>query len=120
MIVDLVSWPFRVALFVLWFTKEVIVSTFAVLRDIASPGTGSTPRVVRLELGRTRDPRVLGISTLITLTPGTLTMGTCDSGAGRRALLVHSLYHADTDSCLSDLQDMDQRMVGAVRLRRQP
>lgn len=108
--------PFRVIAFALWFAKEIVVCSLAVVRDSLTPGHASTPRVVRMELGEVGDLHVTMISILITMTPGTLTLGQVGDGTGRRELLVHSMYHGDNESALADLHDMDQRMARSVRI----
>ena len=108
--------PIRVPAFALWFAKEIVVSSLAVVRDSLTPGHASTPRVVRMELGEVSDLHVTMISILITLTPGTLTLGQLGDGTGFREILVHSMYHENNEDALVDLHDMDQRMARSVRI----
>lgn len=108
--------PVRVLAFALWFSAEILRSSGKVFGDILSPGVGATPRVVRLPLGGAGDGHVTMLGVLITLTPGTLTLGLVDEPGGGRSLLVHSMYHADTASALADLGGMDRRMMRAVRI----
>lgn len=112
--------PLRVIAFALWFAKEIVVSSLSVVRDALTPGRAATPRVVRMELGEVGDVHVTMISILITLTPGTLTLGQMGGGTGAREILVHSMYHEDTESALADLHDMDQRMARSVRIGGRP
>lgn len=132
----------RTAGFLAWFALEIVRSAAAVLRDIATPGSAATPRVVRLRLDPTPGVRtevlaaVLGA--LITLTPGTLTLGAApaklaaptgqDTGDADQhghqdgdqdgdrpgELLVHSMYHRDDDGALADLHDLQQRLLHAL------
>lgn len=116
MTTDLFTVPFRAVAFAFWFAKEIVVSALAVVRDALTPGQNSTPRVVLMKLGEVNDLHVTMISALITLTPGTLTLGQVGDGTGYRQILVHSMYHRDNESALVDLHDMDRRMVGSVRI----
>lgn len=113
---EVFSLLFRVPAFALWFAKEIVVSSLAVVKDSLTPGHSSTPRVVRLELGEVSDLHVTMISIFITLTPGTLTLGQLGDGTGFREILVHSMYHEDNESALAALHDMDQRMARSVRI----
>ncbi|QNN82424.1 Na+/H+ antiporter subunit E [Brachybacterium sp. Z12] len=113
---SLLTLPFRLIGFALWFAKEIVVSSLAVVRDSLTPGHASTPRVVRMELGEVSDLHVVMISILITLTPGTLTLGQLGGGTGFREILVHSMYHEDDESALADLHDMDQRMTRSITI----
>lgn len=110
------SLPIRVLGFALWFAREILRSSVAVIADILSPGHAATPRVVRLPMGEASDTHVTMISILITLTPGTLTLGSVEEPDGGRAVLVHSMYHLDAPSALEDLRGMDRRMMRAVQI----
>jgi len=70
------------------------------------------------------DLEVTVLSSLITLTPGTLTLGTRREGAvgdaagdpdARRLLYVHGLYADDADGLRADIHDMERRMLHALR-----
>lgn len=106
--------PGRMVGFVVWFAWEVLTSSGKVLHDIATPGSDATARVVRMPLRSTTDAEVTFIATLITLTPGTLTLGVVRRDDGGRCLLVHSMFHRDHASALADLNDMEARMLRAL------
>lgn len=99
--------------FVLWFAWQVLTSSGKILHDIATPGSDATPRVVRLRLGSRTDGQATLIATLITLTPGTLTLGIVQED-DHRELLVHSMYHRDNDAALQDLRHMEDTMLHAL------
>lgn len=116
--------PLRVIAFALWFAKEIVVSSLSVVRDALTPGRAATPRVVRMELGEVGDVHVTMISILITLTPGTLTLGTRRAGArgeepgdpgATRLLYVHGLYADDADALRGEIHDMERRLLHAMR-----
>lgn len=118
--IRLLTLPFRVIAFAGWFAWQIIISSGAVLVDIVTPGTRTTPRVVRLDLGETTDSHVTAISVLITLTPGTLTLGVERDARGEREILVHSMYHRDAAAALADLGDMDRRLSAATTWKAAP
>lgn len=113
---QLLSLPLRLLGFGLWFAWQVVVTAGAVIHDVVTPGHQSTPRIVLLDLGRTSDAHLTALSLLITLTPGTLTLGVEELEDGGRALLVHSLYHGDNPAAVADLADMDTRLRRATRI----
>ena len=118
---SILTLPLRVPLFTIWFLKEMVVSSFAVIKDAVRPGSDATPRVVRLPVEGSPDWHVVLISMLITLTPGTLTLGTAPAeGDLPPGLLVHSMYHPDTDSAVADVDDMFQRMRRALAVGGDP
>ncbi|WP_130798841.1 Na+/H+ antiporter subunit E [Streptomyces otsuchiensis] len=112
--------PWRVAAFALWFAGEVVTSSYAVLSDAVTPGFRFEPRVVRMPLDSRSDAQVTLIASLITLTPGTLTLGVVPGTDGARELLVHSMYHHDTGEALHDLRDMERRMLRALTVKGAP
>lgn len=114
MILRALTRALRLLRFALWFAREIVRSSAKVLADILSPGHGATPRIVRMPLGPVGDTHVTMIGILITLTPGTLTIGAIDEPSGGRTILVHSMYHPDEAAALADLHDMDRRMMRAV------
>lgn len=116
MIGNLLMLPLRIGVFALWFAGAILKSSVQVLADILTPGHGATPRVVRMPLGTAGDAHVTAIGALITLTPGTLTLGADVDSDGERSILVHSMYHPDAAAALADLHDMDRRLIRAVRV----
>ncbi len=94
-----------------WYTVQLLRSSGALLADILRPAPTATPRVVRHELADRSAARVATLGALITLTPGTLALGVTDGG---RALLVHSMYHADADAARAELRHLEERMLDAL------
>lgn len=109
------TWPVRLGVFFLWFIKEVIVCNLTVLRDNLTPGQDSAPGIARVETRCRTDFELTLLGALITLTPGTLTLGTRTMPDGIRLLYVHGMYNDGPDSLRDDLEDMESRMLVAVR-----
>ena len=104
------SWPFRMLFFLLWFAKEIVVSSAAVMRDNLTPGQSSTPGIVRLRTRCRTDVEVTLLAATITLTPGTLTLGIQrDPDDGARVL-------ADLERVEADLHAYSRTVAGHVRL----
>lgn len=114
---SLLTLPWRIASFVVWFAWQIIIGSAAVLADVLTPGVRAEPLVVRMSLSCRTDLQVTGIASLITLTPGTLTIGVEESASGDRTLLVHALYPADPQAALEELHTMERRMLQAFSLR---
>lgn len=112
--IPLLTLPVRLLAFSGWFAWQIVLSSGAVLADIVTPGSRATPRIVRLPLGEAGDAHVTAISVLITLTPGTLTLGVERADTGAREILVHTMYHGDAAAALADLRDMDRRLSAAT------
>lgn len=110
--------PLRLLGFAGWFAWQILISSGRVIIDIVTPGSRATPRVVRLPLHDAGDGHIAAISMLITLTPGTLTLGVAPSQSGGRSILVHSMYHPDTQAALTELSEMNERMTRAASIGR--
>lgn len=119
MIRSILTLPFRIVGFAVWFALEIVRSSWAVIVDVVTPGSQATPRIVRMPLPGASDAHTTGIAMLITLTPGTLTLGAQGREPAERAILVHSLYHDSEEATLADLRDMERRMTAAVRVRKE-
>lgn len=109
-----ITWPFRILFFSLWFLKEIATSNVKVLRDNLTPGQGSTPGICRLETECQTDVEVTLLAALITLTPGTLSLGTTIDD-DRHVLFVHGMYFPDGASMRAELRVMELRMLAAIR-----
>lgn len=142
------TWPFRLIGFTLWFAKELTVTSMVVLKDNLTPGQDSRPGIAAFDTRCRNDYEVTLLAALITLTPGTLTLGlnsdsrvtesssrrgstgsqaqsTADRGAtrmkaGPRTLYVHGMYSDNADAMREELRDMETRMLRAVRRKGVP
>lgn len=115
------TWPFRILGFLLWFLAEVITSSVSVLKDNLTPGQDSTPGIGAFDSRCRSESEATLLAAFITLTPGTLTLGLTsteeDDGGSDMRLYVHSLYSSDPDALRADLEEMESRMLRAVRRR---
>lgn len=110
------TWPLRIVAFALWYAGQLVLSNVAVLRDNLTPGQDSTPGIARLVTRCRTDLELTLLAALITLTPGTLTIGTeRDGPGGDRILYVHGLYNSDAEDMCRDLRDMENHLLHAVR-----
>lgn len=111
------TWPLRMIAFLVWFTGQVAISNLTVLRDNLTPSQASTPGVARLVTRCRTDAELTGLAALITLTPGTLALGTGPATTAHpdRVLYVHGMYHRDAASLIQELQTIETRFLHAAR-----
>jgi len=109
------TWPVRLVVFVFWFAWAVITSNLVVVRDILTPGQNSTPGVVELSTRCTTNLEITLFGAIITLTPGTLTMGMDITEDGTRRLYVHGMYNTSADELAEDLKGMEDWLLWAMR-----
>ncbi len=98
----------RLTLFFLW---ELVVSSVRVAWDIVTPSHYSNPAIVEMPLDVESDIEILLVTTLISLTPGTLSL---DVTPDRKTLIVHAMFADDPDALVREMKDGMERMVKEV------
>ncbi|WP_066906739.1 Na+/H+ antiporter subunit E [Millisia brevis] len=109
-----VTWPMRLAAFGFWYIGAVVVANVAILHDNLTPGQDSIPGIARVPTRCRTDAEVTLLAALITLTPGTLTLGVRTVGE-TRVLYVHGMYSDGPDGLRGEVDDMEGRMLRAIR-----
>lgn len=105
--------------YVAWIAGQVVKGSFDVARDALTPGVGSTPAIVELPLRCRTDLEVTAMASSITITPGTIVLGTAASaGDTPPVLYVHSLYARSREEIMAGLHDMERRLLRVTRGRR--
>lgn len=110
------TWPLRVVWFLIWFLGQQTLTTATVVRDSLRPHASITPGFVTLRTGCRTDFEVTLLSMLITLTPGTLTLGAHRPDDGVEwQIVVHGIYWPEPDELIDSLREMEDHMLTAVR-----
>lgn len=110
------TWPFRILWFLLWFLWQQTTTSAKVVRDAFLPHAAITPGFVRYSTRCRTELEVTALSALITLTPGTLTLGADHPGEGGEwEIVVHGMYFTDPDDLTTSIQSMENHMLTAVR-----
>lgn len=116
MVMSILTLPFRVIGFILWFFYQIFISAGQVIIDILLPARKSDPRVVRLRLGDIGSFHTMVTSICITITPGTVVLGVVSDDREGVTLLVHTLYYSSAEEARDDLSSIDRRLMKAVRI----
>ena len=109
------TWLPRWIWLIIWFIGQIISSSWAVLKDLATPGLDAAPGIARVRTDCRTDAEVTLLSALITITPGTLTLGTDKDDQGVRWIYVHSLYDGDPEAVAKGSIDMQNHIIAAMR-----
>lgn len=96
------------ALFFLW---ELLASSLRVAWDVVTPRPYMRPAVVAVPLDVTSDGEIMLLSSLISLTPGTLSL---DVSEDKRTLYIHAMYVDDPDDFRRDIKESFERRVMGV------
>jgi multicomponent Na+:H+ antiporter subunit E len=97
-----------------WATKAIARASLMVARDVVSPTHRVVPGVVILTLRARTQVEIAVVSGLIILTPGTMTVTIRPE---QHELWVHGMYASDPEALRSELRDLEQRVLAALRGR---
>jgi len=105
----------KAAGFLLYFLKEMIVSSLRVAFDIVTPRDHARPGVVGIPLDAQTDLEITLLANIISLTPGTLSL---DVAADRRTLYIHAMFVDDPDALRREIKDgLERRLLDLLRGR---
>lgn len=97
--------------FLLFFIKELIVANFKVAFDVLTPRHHMRPGIVAVPLDLKTDLEITVLTTLITLTPGSLCLHVTDD---RQTLYLHAMYIEDSGQFVKSIKDGFERRVREV------
>lgn len=108
------TWPLRAVGFVVWYAWEFVLANYYVVVETLRPTPlmKATPAIVAVPAASKTDSEYALIATLITLTPGTLTI-TLSKEAG--ILYVHGMFVESRESFAEEIQEMEARMLRGMR-----
>ncbi|MFC7400719.1 Na+/H+ antiporter subunit E [Citricoccus sp. GCM10030269] len=99
-----------------WLIGQIILGSVTVARRSLTPGRFSNPSVVAFPLRCRTDLEVTWMASSITITPGTLVVGTAHgSDTEPVTVFVHSVFDQDRTSVHEGLRAMEDRLLRATR-----
>ena len=99
--------------FALFFTKELIVSSYRVAIDVVKPLPLMRPGVVGIPLDAETDLEITLLANIISLTPGTLSL---DVSPDRKTLYIHAMYVLNPDDLRREIKDgLEHRLLELLR-----
>lgn len=102
----------RVIGFVFFFLKELIKANFRVAYDVATPVWYMKPGVIGMPLEAETDVEIMFLSSVISLTPGTLSLDVSDD---RKVLYIHAMFLQDEEALRRDLKELEHRLLQIMR-----
>ena len=94
--------------FILFFLKELLLSSFRVAWEVVTPDNKIRPGVVGIELDEdTTDFQATLLANTITLTPGTLSVDIISDkeDPSKRILYIHAMYINDAERLRKDIKE---------------
>ncbi len=102
--------------YVAFIVVEVVRGSLRVAAAALGLGAGSTPSIIEMPLRCRTDLEVTAMASSITITPGTLVLGTAAATAtSPPTLFVHSMFGRSRREVLDGLEDMERRLLRATR-----
>lgn len=98
----------QMLLLMLFFLRELVMSSLLAVREVLSPSLRSRPRIVRVPLEIRDHTQILVLTNMISLTPGTLVL---DVSPDNDALYVHTMFVNDPDSFRREIREGFERRV---------
>lgn len=95
----------------LYFVYELLVSSLQVAWTVLTPWNKPNSAILEMPLDVKSDVEILLVSSLISLTPGTLSL---DVSEDRKILFVHAMFGDDPDASVSQLKGGMERLVKEV------
>jgi multicomponent Na+:H+ antiporter subunit E len=109
-----VLWPFIFLRFLVFYTKEILLSNFRVAHDVLTPQDYFTPAIIAFPLKAETDLEILTLACLISMTPGTLSL---DVSTDRKVLYIHAMYVEDEAALIEDLRvNFEARVLRLFRV----
>jgi multicomponent Na+:H+ antiporter subunit E len=103
----------RVIRFAFYFLGLFARSSLRITAEIITPRNTMRPAIIALPLDASTDTEILILSSLITLTPGSLTL---DVSSDRRCLYVHEMYVTDPEHARAELKNgLEKRLLEVLR-----
>jgi multicomponent Na+:H+ antiporter subunit E len=103
----------KIALFILYFFKELIKANLLVAYDILTPRDYMKPGIIAFEMSAKTDLEITLLANLITLTPGTLSL---DTSNDNKVLFIHSMYLDDVDEFKESIKNgLEKKLLEILR-----
>jgi multicomponent Na+:H+ antiporter subunit E len=103
----------KTILLVVFFLKELVVSSLRVLWEVITPWQINRPGIIGVPLEARTDLEIFIVANLISLTPGTLSV---DLSEDRRTLYVHVMFLEDVARTRAEIKDgLERRVLEVTR-----
>lgn len=103
----------RIFSFLLFFLKELVLSSLWVTVQVLSPTFKMTPAVVAVPLDLRSDTGITLLGNLITLTPGTLTLEVAED---RSQIFVHAMHVENVEAFRQEIkQGFERRIIEVMQ-----
>ena len=112
---NLITKPFKIIVYLLFFAKEVVVGSLRLAWDIITPTHFMTPAILAIPLEAKTDWEITLLANSITLTPGTTSLAvSCD----KSTLYIYTVYvDKSPQQTIDNIKNgLEKKLLEALRL----
>lgn len=103
----------RIISFIFYFLYEMIKANVQVAYDVMTPKYFMRPGIVKYPLNAKTEMEINLLSTMISLTPGTLIL---DISEDKKTMYIHVMYLQDPEKFVKDTKSgLERRLLEAIR-----
>lgn len=92
----------RLLVFILYYLRELVISSLFVAWDIITPKDLMKPGFVEVPIDLKSDTSIIMLANLISMTPGSLTV---DMTPDRKKIYVHAMYLYDREKFIAKIKN---------------
>ena len=103
----IINFTVRFAAFAFFFLRKLVEANLFIAGDLITPGLKIKPEFLTVPLLLKSNIQILLLVNLISMTPGSLAV---EVAADRKTILIHSMYAADPDKVIDEVNEFQQRI----------
>jgi multicomponent Na+:H+ antiporter subunit E len=101
----------RFALFVIFYFKELFMSSLLLARDIIRPRHTFTHGIIAIDIDLKNDTSIITLANLLSMTPGSLTV---DLSPDKKRLYIHSMYLEDPEKFKRKVKNSFEKAIKQI------
>lgn len=101
----------RFVAFIIFYLKELVVSSSLLARDILRPNPDFCHGIVAIETDLKKDTSIIALCNLLSMTPGSLLV---EYSPERKKLYVHSMYLQDAEAFRKKIKTQFEQPIKAI------
>lgn len=101
----------RLILFMIYYLKELVLSSLFVAWDIITPKDLMRPGIVEVPVDLKSDTAIIAFVNLISMTPGSLTM---DMTPDKKKIYIHAMYLYDKQQFIDKIKNELEKKIQQI------
>ena len=101
----------RLMVFMVYYLKELVVSSLFVAWDIITPKDYMNPGIVEVPVDLKTDTAIISLANLISMTPGSLTL---DMTPDKKKIYVHVMYLYNKEEFIRKTKDQLEKRIQKI------